>query len=39
LINDTYRSAQFLNSLDLSTLEESLRIFRENIFSNERSPE
>ena len=38
LIHDTYSSVKFLNSLDLHVLEECLQVFRENIFTKERSP-
>ena len=33
LINDTFEQVKFLNTLPLSVLEESITIFRKNIFS------
>ena len=38
LIEDTYRSVKFLNSIELNVLEECLQVFRDNIFRRERSP-
>ena len=33
LINDCFEQVKFLNSLPLAVLEESITVFRENIFS------